>query len=426
MTRTADTRTRAVRLVMLFLPSVIVLVAVGLTTLVALTVQERSIREATTQRVHDVARGLAELIEVRTAVEAAGPIGTAGRPADASSLATATAALQPLADVIQRTAGVYYVVITDDEGVRITHPDPSQRGVQVSTTTEPVLAGEEFVGTETGPSGASLRAKVPVIGSDGAVVGMVAVGILESSISAQTAAGVEKLLPWASAALIVATLASSLLAAAIERRFRRSDAMEAEHRQLRHVTAALREQAHEFGTRLHVIHGLVSHGDRAEALQYIEGVVPVLSGNGGEGVSRPSGLLSASIEALRSELSARGTRLETDMDPDVPIDEGVLLVFANLARNAAEAGASSVRCSLRQVDGRFVGAVEDDGPGIDPADVDRVFTRGYSSKPDASGVGRGIGLALVRRTVTSRGGTIELRRSALGGSRFDFDLGAER
>ncbi|WP_309068466.1 ATP-binding protein [Microbacterium sp.] len=420
-----DTQARAVRRVMIVLPSVIVLAAVALTTVVAITLQERSIRDTTAQRVHEVATGLAALREVRTALGAAAPAGTPGDTADAADLASATAALQPLADLVERTAGVYYVVITDDEGVRITHPDPAQRGVQVATTTDAVLAGEEFLGTETGPSGPSLRAKVPVRAADEDVVGMVAVGILESSISAQRDEAMGSLLPWTFAALVAATLASSLLAAAIERRFRRLDAVQAQHEQLRHVTAALREQSHEFGTRLHVIHGLVSHGDKEEALQYIDGIVPVLT-SGGDGSARPTGLLSASIEALRTELGALGTRLETDMDMDIPIDEGVLLVFANLSRNGAEAGAASVRCTLRHIDGRFVGSVVDDGPGIDPADIDRVFTRGYSSKPDASGAGRGLGLDLVRRTVTSRGGTIELRRTARGGTRFDFDLADER
>ncbi|WP_238439472.1 sensor histidine kinase [Microbacterium sp. JZ31] len=254
---------------------------------------------------------------------------------------------------------------------------------------------------------------------------MVAVGILESSISAERKEAMGSLLPWTFVALVAATLASSLLSAAIERRFRRLDAVQAQHEQLRQVTAALREQSHEFGTRLHVIHGLVSHGDKDEALRYIAGIVPVLTA-GGDGSARASGLLSAGIEALRSELGALGTRLETDMDRDIPIDEGVLLVFANLARNAAEAGATAVRCTLRHEDGRFVGSVDDDGPGIDPADIDRVFTRGYSSKPDATGAGRGLGLDLVRRTVTSRGGTIELRRTEQGGSCFAFDMADER
>ena len=46
--------------------------------------------------------------------------------------------------------------------------------------------------------------------------------------------------------------------------------------------------------------------------------------------------------------------------------------------------------------------VADTGPGIAPEDIDRVFERGWSSKP-AGSAGRGIGLALVQ-AVCSRGG----------------------
>lgn len=101
-------------------------------------------------------------------------------------------------------------------------------------------------------------------------------------------------------------------------------------------------------------------------------------------------------------------------------------MLSNLCRNAAEAGASLVRCTLRREGDRLVGTVEDDGPGVSPRDSERVFDRGYSSKADPSGAGRGIGLDLVRRTIGSRGGTIEVGRSRLGGARFAFEIEAGR
>ena len=412
-------RPRALRLVLLVLPSVVTLAALSATLAVAMTVQERTIRDATAERVMGVAQSLADLADVRTTLATVTDAGTPADLADAGDLAAATTALQPIAELVGESAGVYYVVITDDEGVRITHPLASERGVQVETTNSSVLGGETFLGTERGASGPSLRAKVPVRASDGTVVGMVAVGVLESSIAADRDAALAALLPWGIGALIVASLASSALTAMVERRFRRADAVAAENAQMRRTTVALREQAHEFDTRLHVIHGLVSRGDAAEALGYIEEVTPVRtsgSPDGGEPVA------AATMHAVRAELLDLGAQAEFDVTLDRDLDDGAVSVVTNLCRNAGEAGARRVRCVLRDADGRLFGAVEDDGPGIDPNAAARIFAQGFTTKDDASGFGRGYGLDTVRRTVSSRGGTIEVGASALGGARFAFEM----
>ncbi|MBK0417443.1 histidine kinase [Leucobacter sp. CSA1] len=431
---------RAARLGILLLPCLIVLACVGITASIAISVQERSIRQSTADRVRDVATSLAELAQVREALEgavgsgdAAHPEGAAGAEdaagardaADPAGAADAAASLQPLADVVERAAGVDYLVITDDAGIRITHPTPSERGKPVSTDVSAVLAGEEFLGTETGTLGPMLRAKAPVRGADGEVIGSLSVGILETRIAAEFDEALRTLLPWAIGALVVGTLASSAIAAALERRFRRLDATARELELAQRTATALREQTHEFNTRLHVIHGLVSHGDTAEALSYIDGVAPVLTAGGDEEL-RDQPLLRATVEALRAELGALGARLETRIDVAREVDEEELLVLANLCRNAGEAGAALVRCELIERGDRLRGTVEDDGPGIDPREAERVFTRGYSSKPDPSGSGRGLGLDLVRRTVAVRGGTVELGRSELGGARFAFEMEVAR
>ncbi len=415
-------RPQAIRLLMLVVPSAITLAALSVTAAVALSLQERTIRESTTERVLAVASSLAELREVRAMLASATDAGTDADLAGAAELAAATATLQPIAQLVEEAAGVYYVVITDDEGVRITHPLASERGVQVSTTNEPVLAGETFVGTETGASGPSLRAKVPVRDDDGQVVGMVAVGVLESSIAAQREEALGDLLPWAIGALVVATLASSVLTAAVERRFRRLDGLAAEHAQMRRTAAALREQAHEFGTRLHVIHGLVSRGDTREALAYIESVSPVGRVEHDDRGSGAGPVRDAAIHAVRAELLEMGAQPQFDIDLTTDVDDGVVSVVANLCRNAGEAGATRVRCTLREDGDRLIGAVEDDGPGVDPRIAGRIFTPGFSAKPDPSGWGRGVGLDLVRRTVTARGGTVEVGSSSLGGARFAFEM----
>lgn len=421
-------RASAARLVLLVLPSVVTLAALSATVATALAAQERTIREATTERVLEVASSLADLPEVREAVTGAMSAGSPSVLADAADLAPATAILQPIAELVGEAAGVYYVVITDDEGVRITHPLASERGVQVETANASVLAGETFVGTEVGASGPSLRAKVPVRGSDGTPIGMVAVGVLESQIAGELDEAVGALLPWAIGALVVATLASSILTAAVERRFRRLDVIAAEHAQMRRTATALREQSHEFSTRLHVIHGLLSRGDTDEARGYIEDIASVRRplGTGDDGARDDQPVLAAMIPTVRAELHEIGARVRFDLDIDDDIDEGVVSVVSNLCRNAAEAGAANVICELGRRGSRIVGSVDDDGPGVEPRVARRIFAPGYSSKTDTTGLGRGLGLDVVRRIVTARSGSVEVGRSALGGARFAFELEAAR
>lgn len=421
-------RASAARIVLLVLPSVVTLAALSATVAIALAAPERTIREATTERVLEVASSLADLPEVREAVAGAMSAGSPSALADAADLAPATAILQPIAELVGEAAGVYYVVITDDEGVRITHPLASERGVQVETTNASVLAGETFVGTEVGASGPSLRAKVPVRGADGTPIGMVAVGVLESQIAGELDEAFGALLPWAVGALVIATLASSILTAAVERRFRRLDVIAAEHAQMRRTATALREQSHEFSTRLHVIHGLLSRGDADEARGYIEEIAsvrrPVDTGDDEARDDQP--VLAAMIPTVRAELQEIGARVRFDLGLAHDIDEGIVSVVSNLCRNAAEAGAANVVCSLRNQGSRIVGSVDDDGPGVEPRVARRIFAAGYSSKTDTTGLGRGLGLDVVRRIVAGRSGSVEVGRSPLGGARFAFELEAAR
>ena len=71
---------------------------------------------------------------------------------------------------------------------------------------------------------------------------------------------------------------------------------------------------------------------------------------------------------------------------------------------------------------RFV--VEDDGPGIPPAERERVFdrfNRTDAARDRASG-GTGLGLAIVRAIVEAHGGRVAAASSAAGGARIELEL----
>ncbi|WP_308291644.1 ATP-binding protein [Microbacterium sp. G2-8] len=409
------------RALLLLMPSLIVLLSVVATTIVAASVQIESIRESTTARVRDVATSLAHLDSVHDALEQANA-DPASKVAERATVADpAFDSLQSLATLIERASDVAYVVVAGLDETRLTHPQPSERGQRVQTDTSPLRTGEVYVGTDTGPVGPTLRIKVPVFDDDGEVIGMVAVGVLEERLAARYEEALRELLPWEIGALVVGMLASSLISVALLRRFRRADDGARELDATRRVTLALREQSHEFDTRIHVIRGLLAHGDTADALDYVEEIAP-RRGTGGAGETGLPPLPRATIDALRAELGAQGAALDVTGDAAADIDGDVTLVLANLCRNAAEAGATLVRTHLVQDGDRLRGTVEDDGPGIAEADVDRVVARGFSTKTDRADTVRGVGLDMVRRTVASRGGSLEVGRSELGGARFRFEM----
>lgn len=106
-------------------------------------------------------------------------------------------------------------------------------------------------------------------------------------------------------------------------------------------------------------------------------------------------------------------------------------VFRNLIDNARSFSPADgeVRVSLTRARGRVITAVEDDGPGIPPDNLETIFERFYTSRPKgrAFGGNSGLGLSIARQIVEAHGGQVhaENRRDAAGaviGARFVVDL----
>jgi signal transduction histidine kinase len=112
-------------------------------------------------------------------------------------------------------------------------------------------------------------------------------------------------------------------------------------------------------------------------------------------------------------------QFEVDLEPATitAAEPPLAMVLRNLVANAIkhhDRVAGAVRISARPCEGhgRVEFVVEDDGPGIEPRLRDRVFDMFESFGPGLRPVGDGIGLALVRRTVTAHGGRIWLAEPA--------------
>ncbi len=62
--------------------------------------------------------------------------------------------------------------------------------------------------------------------------------------------------------------------------------------------------------------------------------------------------------------------------------------------------------------------VSDTGPGIDPADTERIFDRFYRADPSRTGAGTGLGLAIVRAIAEALGGRALVESAPGGGASF--------
>src|SRR5713101_7659702 len=95
-----------------------------------------------------------------------------------------TGLIQKTAEDTRLSTGARYVVVTDRRGIRYSHPNPAMIGKPVDENPASVLAGQTWVGVQTGTLGVSARGKAPIF-YEGQVIGMVSVGFLETAVSQQ-------------------------------------------------------------------------------------------------------------------------------------------------------------------------------------------------------------------------------------------------
>jgi signal transduction histidine kinase len=98
-------------------------------------------------------------------------------------------------------------------------------------------------------------------------------------------------------------------------------------------------------------------------------------------------------------------------------------ILGNLLDNAREhAPGAAVDVSLeRDVDDAVI-AVEDDGPGVPPDRLERIFERFYKADPSRHGGSSGLGLAIAAEHAALLGGELRAANRAAGGLRFELRL----
>ena len=149
-----------------------------------------------------------------------------------------------------------------------------------------------------------------------------------------------------------------------------------------------------------------------------------------EGVGpSPSELRADSF--LRELVTATDERVEVGevsegtlrADPDL-IAQVLRNLIENARRHAGANGRVSVSSTALPIGLRI--DVDDDGPGISPAERERVFDRFHRSETarDRASGGSGLGLGIARSILAAHGGRIWVEDSSLGGARVSFELPA--
>ncbi len=122
-------------------------------------------------------------------------------------------------------------------------------------------------------------------------------------------------------------------------------------------------------------------------------------------------LLQSAVVLVEAEWQSQGIRFSIEVSPGLPPVEGdeelLRQVLLNLIQNACQAmpKAGVVTVGARAEGQTLLVEVADEGVGIAPEEVERIFTLYYTTKPE----GTGIGLSVVYRIVQMHDGSIDVR-----------------
>jgi signal transduction histidine kinase len=137
-------------------------------------------------------------------------------------------------------------------------------------------------------------------------------------------------------------------------------------------------------------------------------------------------LIGHIVDDARYESRERGRVI--DFDPaeifSVSVDEPLIYrAIENIVRNAVRHSRQRTEILITGSEpGHVKISVSDDGPGIDPADAEKIFEP-FFTRPSPDGTtGAGIGLAIARRAIELHGGSISAQNIANSGLLIEIEL----
>ncbi|MDE3724316.1 ATP-binding protein [Nocardiopsis sp. N85] len=129
-----------------------------------------------------------------------------------------------------------------------------------------------------------------------------------------------------------------------------------------------------------------------------------------------AGRIAAGESEERFRVETREGLPQMWLDPD-KIEQ----ILSNLVENGVRHGAGTVSIVIEPCEGGAAVSVRDEGQGIAPETIPRVFRQFWRSKRRS---GTGLGLFIVKGLVEAHGGTITVGRAPSGGAEFRFTMPA--
>ena len=178
--------------------------------------------------------------------------------------------------------------------------------------------------------------------------------------------------------------------------------------------------------------GAVISAESTRLARLIDNLLDLSRLEGGAADPRPQWCsIDEVINAAIDDLRLAPERFSLALDADLPLvraDAAQLeRAFANLLENGARySGGHPVSIRGRVTGGRLLVRVVDRGPGIPPAQRDRVFEPFYRAGSASAGHrGSGLGLAIVRGFVEANGGRVSVESLPGQGTSFVVEFPAE-
>lgn len=147
-------------------------------------------------------------------------------------------------------------------------------------------------------------------------------------------------------------------------------------------------------------------------------------------ITRPKAIVETTFESIRGLADDAGVKLSTQIEVDSSVycdPDRIVQVLTNLVSNAikfSESGKEIKIAVTKSESGRTKFAVIDQGPGIKPDQMNKLFAKfqQLDSSDTRKKGGTGLGLAISRAIVRQHGGDIEVETKFGRGSTFWFEL----
>ncbi len=168
--------------------------------------------------------------------------------------------------------------------------------------------------------------------------------------------------------------------------------------------------------RVESISDIATQADRMSRL--VDDLLALARSDGGAPTAHGPVDLAVVVADAARRMQRAGNPITVDSEESAVVDgDGdalARLVWA-LVENAVVHGAPPVTVQLERSPGSVTLGVADRGPGLLPADLDKIFERFYRADPARSPAGSGLGLAIVKDIVELHGGSVDAANRDEGG-----------